>query len=243
MRIDEEIRKELLSSDGHMGEITFSSEVCPLPRREGTIKILKEMGVNNIVHIGCCGHLHNIKKQVESNTHFHRMLINDFEKVIGFDIERQAVECLSSFGISDIYAKDFVEEAGDVERIILNSFGDSPYLVLLPEVLEHIPNPVAFLEKIARHHGSRENKILISVPNAYGFGRVCGMLFHNREEINMDHKYMFTPTTILKVMCKAGIIPEEIVFLDLYKYSRIFKKPVLGNTIVVTGRFEKESEL
>ena len=47
MRIDEEIRKELLSSDGHMGEITFSSEVCPLPRREGTIKILKEKETKN----------------------------------------------------------------------------------------------------------------------------------------------------------------------------------------------------
>ena len=48
---------------------------------------------------------------------------------------------------------------------------------------------------------------------------------------------MFTPTTILKVMCMSGIIPEEIQFFDLYKYSRMFKKPFLGNTIVTVGRF------
>lgn len=237
MIINDSIIKELQTDDGHMGEISFLPEVTPLSRREGTIEILKKMGIANIIHIGCCGHLHNIKKQIENNTHFHKMLSQSFKKVIGFDIEEKAIGYLSSFGVNDIYAKNFVEDAEEVGKIISEKFNDEPYIVLLPEVLEHIANPVQFLEKITEHHGKNKNKILISVPNAYGFGRVCDALFHNRECINMDHKYMFTPTTILKVMCMAGITPEEIWFLDLYKYSRIFKKPMLGNTIVTVGRF------
>ena len=49
---------------------------------------------------------------------------------------------------------------------------------------------------------------------------------------------MFTPTTILKTMFVSGIIPKRIEFLDLYKYSKIFKKSMLGNTIVVVGEIE-----
>lgn len=237
MIIDENTISELLTDDGHMGGISFFPEVTPLSRREGTIEILKKMGAVNIIHIGCCGHLHNIKKQIKNNSHFHKLLIQNFKKVIGFDIEEKAVNCLNSFGINDIYAKNFVEDVAEVDKIISEKFNGEPYIVLLPEVLEHIANPVQFLEKITEHHGKSKNRIVISVPNAYGFGRVCDALIHNRECINMDHKYMFTPTTILKVMCMAGIIPEEIQFLDLYKYSRIFKKPMLGNTIVAVGRF------
>ena len=92
------------------------------------------------------------------------------------------------------------------------------------------------MERIKAYHRRGNNRILITVPNAYGFGRVRDALLRNTESINMDHKYMFTPTTIMKVMCMAGIIPEEIYFLDLYKYSKLFKKPILGNTIVVIGK-------
>lgn len=69
-------------------------------------------------------------------------------------------------------------------------------------------------------------------------GHILDALFRNCENINMDHKYMFTPTTILKTMFVSGIIPKRIEFLDLYKYSKIFKKSMLGNTIVVVGEIE-----
>lgn len=238
MRITEDIINELQTDDGHLGEIKFSSEINKLPRREGTIDILKKLGISNVIHVGCCGHLSNIEKQIKNNMHFHMMLTENFDNVIGFDISEDAIEYLSSFNVSGIYANDFVEEVDRVKAIIDETFDGSPYTILLPEVIEHISDPVSFLKKIVLQYGKQQNRIVISVPNAYGFGRICNVAIKNRESINMDHKYMFTPTTILKVMCMAGIMPEEIQFLDLYKYSRIFKKPVLSNTIVVSGRFK-----
>lgn len=237
MKISKELLEELLTDDGHIGSIKYAPDTEKLARREGTIELLKRMNAGNVIHIGCCGHLHNIKKQMEDGTHFHGMLNKTFKKVIGFDINAEAVDYLSTFGISDIYANDFVEEKEKVREIIEKTFGTEEYTILLPEVLEHTYNPVEFLTKIKNYYGNEKNKILITVPNAYGFGRVRDALLHNTESINMDHKYMFTPTTIMKVMCMAGIMPEEIHFLDLYKYSKIFKKPVLGNTIVVIGKF------
>lgn len=237
MRISESIQKELLTDDGHMGAIHFTPQYIALPRKEGTIALLKNMDVKNVIHIGCCGHLCNIKNQMESNSHFHSMLIRSFDKVIGFDINQEAVSYLRSFRIPDIYAMDFVQEYEKTSQIIDKAFGAEPYAILLPEVLEHIGNPVSFLSETVRHYGNPSNRLIISVPNAYGFGRVCDALFHNKEYINMDHKYMFTPATLLKVMCMAGIVPEELQFLDLYKYSKIFKKPMLGNTLLASGHF------
>ncbi len=238
MKINESIRNELLTDDGHMGTVHFDPKYTALPRKEGTIQMLKSMNVKNIIHIGCCGHLCNIKKQMESHSHFHSMLIRSFDKVIGFDINKEAVDYLLSFHITDVYAMDFVQEHETVSEIIGRVFGTEPYAILLPEVLEHIGNPVSFLSETVQYYGDPSNRLVISVPNAYGFGRVCDALFHNKEFINMDHKYMFTPATLLKVMCTAGIVPDELQFLDLYKYSKVFKKPMLGNTILASGYFQ-----
>ena len=236
MKINQELLSELMTDDGHIGSVKYLPEIEKLPRREGTIALLEKMGADNVIHIGCCGHLHNIQKQMENGTHFHAMLNSNFKKVIGFDINAEAVKYLSTFDIPDVYAYNFVEDTEEVEKIIETAFSNEDYTILLPEVLEHIPNPVDFLERIKAYHRRGNNRILITVPNAYGFGRVRDALLRNTESINMDHKYMFTPTTIMKVMCMAGIIPEEIYFLDLYKYSKLFKKPILGNTIVVIGK-------
>lgn len=239
MKISNDILAEILTDDGHNGIIRYSSECINLERRKGTIEILKNMHAKNIIHIGCCGHLQNIDQQIKSGIHFHVMLRDMANKVIGFDINEEAISRLSSYGVSDIYAKDILEDHDEISQIIKKSFGDEPFVILLPEVLEHIPNPVAFLTGISNYYGKQENRIVISVPSSLGFGRVCNALFHNSENINMDHKYMFTPTTILKVMSISGITPTDLEFFDLYKYSRIFKKPILGNTILTVGNFNK----
>lgn len=234
MKIDGALLDELLTDDGHIGSIIYETKFLKLPRKEGTIDILKKMNARNIVHIGCCGHLKNIKKQIESNTSLHMALIQNFEKVIGFDINHEAVQFFSKYA-DNIYAKDVLTESSDVLQIIHNIFKDEDYVILIPEVLEHTINPVAFLEYINKTYGGSTKQFMITVPNVYGFGRICDALFHNRECINMDHKYMFTPTTILKVMCESGITPKELQFMDLYKYSKIFKKPICANTLLVVG--------
>lgn len=239
MKISNEILSEILTSDGHNGLIKYSSECINLERRKGSIEVLKRINARNIIHIGCCGHLKNIEQQINSGIHFHKMLQEIADKIIGVDINEEAVSFLSSCDVDNIYAKDIIEDHAEILQIIKNTFNDEPYTIVLPEVLEHIPNPAAFLTAIAEYYGTPDNNIIISVPNALAFGRVCNALFHNSENIYMDHKYMFTPTTILKVMCISGINPLELQFLDLYKYSKIFKKPILGNTILTLGSFKK----
>ena len=234
MEITNKILTELMSDDGHVGTIVYSPKHDKIARRQGTIKTLKELNVKNVIHIGCCGHLRNVKNQIKNKTSFHMMLVDSFEKVIGFDINEDAVNYLSNF-TDNVYAKDVTQDVESIHQIINNVWEDKPYAILIPEVLEHIINPVAFLENVATNYGGAQNPIVISVPNAYGFGRICKILFHNAEEINMDHKYMFTPTTILKVMQVSGITPLELKFFDFYKLPRLFKKYACANTILVVG--------
>lgn len=92
MKIDQDLIKELQTDDGHMGEVTYDPGYQKLPRREVIINELKKMNIKNVVHIGCCGHLKNIKKQIENKTSLHMLLIQNFEKVIGFDINGEAVQ-------------------------------------------------------------------------------------------------------------------------------------------------------
>lgn len=238
MIITENITAELLTDDGHSGTIQYAFDCNLFDRKAGTINILKEMGIGNIIHIGCCGHLHNIKKQMEEHSHFHVMLTETFKNVIGFDINESAINYLQSFNVPHIYKADFIHDTKEISHIINEVFGNEPFIILLPEVLEHIPNPVSFLTEIAKHYGNESNKIVITVPNAYGFGRIRNILLRNKESINMDHKYMFTPTTLLKVMFVSNIQPINIHFFDLYKFSRLFKRPALGNTILSVGKFK-----
>ena len=188
MNISNELLEELLTEDGHSGKISFAPNEKYYTRREGTIELLRKVGYQNVVHVGCCGHLRNIDKQINSGTHFHENLLDNFDKVLGFDIYQEAIEKLASYHIPDIYSCDFVNDTEQALNIIQSAFGDEPYSILIPEVLEHIPNPVDFLDKVRKTYCGKGNKLIITVPNAYGFGRICEGLFHNSETINMDHK-------------------------------------------------------
>ena len=125
MKIDQDLIKELQTDDGHMGEVTYDPGYQKLPRREVIINELKKMNIKNVVHIGCCGHLKNIKKQIENKTSLHMLLIQNFEKVIGFDINGEAVQFFSKYA-ENIYARDVLKNSDEILSIIHASFGEEP---------------------------------------------------------------------------------------------------------------------
>lgn len=71
-----------------------------------------------------------------------------------------------------------------------------------------------------------------------------------REQINTDHRYWFSPHTIAKVMVRAGIRPEEVLFVDQYNYwpkrvacwKQYIKKPyekdsVMSDSLLCVGTY------
>ena len=80
-------------------------------------------------------------------------------------------------------------------------------------MLEHIDNPVDFISKIHDNYINKIDRIMISVPNVLNVSTFHYMK-KGIEHINTDHRYWFTPYTILKVLSVAGYKNAKIYFVN-----------------------------
>ena len=171
------------------------------------IKILKD---KSVLHVGCCDHIPLIKEKINRNEWLQGVLDNNCKRVIGVDINQEAVDFVNSNSLAkeNVYCAD-VTNSEFLERIPSVDFD----YILLGEILEHVPNPVDFLSKLRIATRETNAKIIVTVPNAFSFLRKKK---YNRgiEGINTDHKYWFTPFTAAKVFMMAGIKPLELLFAN-----------------------------
>ena len=113
--------------------------------------------------------------------------------------------------------------------------------IVAGEVLEHIDDPVMFLKSIREKYGACTERILITVPNALSYTNFRFAL-RNIEMINTDHRFWFTPYTLLKVASQAGITVEDFDLCgddkpSLFSVKWWLKdKPLFRNRIVLRGK-------
>lgn len=175
--------------------------------------------------------------------YLHKIITDLGKNVLGIDNNSRSVLYLTNrLNYNNVICADIVNEAFKVRSEMLNRLPYKKWDYLVAgEVLEHINNPVKFLETIRCEYGKYINKILITVPNAFSIQNFRYAL-NNCECINTDHRYWFTPYTLAKVMYSAGIKVESIYFTDFkfFKVNLISKniyKPILGQTIIAIGSF------
>lgn len=166
-------------------------------------------GGGKILHIGCCDHLALIDAKVRNHTWLHGLLDEACDEVIGIDINKEAVDYINSRNYSrqKIICADVTQDDISVDIAAFD-------YVLLGDVIEHVDNPVYFLEKLRENLAKSGfvGKYVISTPNAFTF--LKGIYKQGIEGINSDHRYWFTPYTLAKVMYNAGIEPLEYFFAD-----------------------------
>jgi len=80
--------------------------------------------------------------------------------------------------------------------------------VLIPDVIEHLADPLGFLTGLRKHYGDSFQKVLLSVPNAFWV-----MNFRNAtkqvEIVNTDHYLWFSPYTVVKYLYNSGLISHN----------------------------------
>lgn len=200
-----------------------------------------------VIHIGFADHMSNIDRKIKNRTWFHNMLIDNADKCIGIDINSETVEYIKEkYNIEGLYVGDITSSGLD---FICEDKWD--YLIL-GEVLEHIDNPQKFLFDIKDNYGKYFDKMIITVPNAWYYMNFVNMLSH-REMINPDHRFWFTPYTLMKVCSSAGFkvsklemvnnkveLDREIklnykgkIMKKIYDWI-VAKKPLSRQTIVIT---------
>ena len=107
------------------------------------------------------------------------------------------------------------------------------------EVIEHIGNPVQFLENFLQNYGSSVSNVVITVPNSFRAGAFKSVL-QQAEILNSDHRFSFTPYTIAKVAWDAGLEPVSIKMAIFSPASRLKKAilnafPLLAEDIIYIG--------
>ncbi|PAX59724.1 class I SAM-dependent methyltransferase [Brunnivagina elsteri] len=159
----------------------------------------------SVLHIGCLDHVPLIQYRIKQGRWLHQRITDTASDCLGIDINREGIEFVRShMNISNVCYGD-IESANKIEAISAR-FWD---YAVFGEVIEHLDNPVIFLEKFISNYGSHIGGIIITVPNAFRATNIR-LLFKGLEVINSDHRFWFTPYTLLKVINQAGLVTEEL---------------------------------
>lgn len=229
-------KKDMEYLKGEKFDVDYKMKLEPnkdMTRIECLLNIIKN---KNVIHVGCCDHLEVIKKKVENNTWLHKLMNEQCKNVIGIDINEQAI--------------DYIKKEGYADNVILNNIiTDKPikldktydYMVL-GEIIEHVDNPVAFLEQVREKYVNKVDKLIVTAPNLLKY---CAKGKIKSEDINSDHRYYFSPYTLAKILTCAGFEPVEVLFSDNYKsykfLGRILTRKIssqYGMTITVIAKFK-----
>lgn len=213
----------------------FRFALSPRPVRR--LDLLRRMATGKrVLHLGFADHLPLIDAKIAKGTWLHALLADVAASVTGIDNDAEAVAHCRALGYGDLHTLDVTTDAlpADLD-------GQTWDLAVLGEILEHVDNPVAFLDGLRRTLDGRCAEIVISTPNAFEASNLVHAM-RSVEFINTDHRFWWTPYTLAKVCTRAGL---TVVDLDVCKNHRssvlameplthLF--PMLRDTLVVRCR-------
>jgi hypothetical protein len=188
----------------------------------------------SVLHIGCCDHVPLLERRLAERLWLHERLTQAAERCLGIDIDRNAVAQVKELtGFDNVIAAD-ITQPGIAD--ISSSQWD---IALFGDVLEHVQAPVDFLSAFRTHYGEFVDRIVVSVPNCMRGGNATGAL-RNRETINSDHCFEFSPFTLAKVMALSGFHIQEFYYSTFtaarFPKSLIYRrKPYLAHTLIAVS--------
>jgi len=167
--------------------------------------LLKMVRGRRVLHIGCCDHIDLIDRKIASGDWLHELLLKNAEVCWGVDINRNAVDHVLDLGYKNIYCCDIEQDVPDALREARFD------VMILGEMVEHLDSPVSFLRALHRCF-DYEYELIATVPNAYFLENFENAINHF-ERVNSDHRVLYTPYTIAKVLSLAGYRVDDVVYL------------------------------
>lgn len=164
-------------------------------KKKGTPKgfmniILKAIKNQKCIHVGSCGRGAKLKR----HPHFKKAA----PKIIGFDINEKDVEIANELGYTEIFHADATNPK-DMEEIV-EKYGTFPH-VLMPEVIEHVPNVGLLLEGCKILMG-KKGKLYITTPNVWRCDEEL--------RINNDHVCWYCKRTLGTLIRRHNMYIEEM---------------------------------
>ena len=149
-----------------------------------------------VLHLGFADHAPLIAEKRQHGVWLHDQVQRAAAACVGVDINAEAVALATALGVTDLHCLDIFDAA--FERLVA---AFEPTHVLLPDVMEHLHQPVAFLQRVAQV--APQASLVVSVPNGLSLRNVWQAL-QGVECINTDHLCWYSPFTVLKVLARAG---------------------------------------
>lgn len=155
-----------------------------------------------VMHLGFADHGPLIASKRAQGVWLHDQVMARSAACVGVDINAQAVLLAQNLGVPalhclDIFSSEFSKLAADF----------APTHLLLPDVLEHLHEPVAFLQRLAQV--MPQVPLLVSVPNGLSLRNTVHGL-SGVERINTDHLCWYSPFTIAKLLSRGGYSPQTL---------------------------------
>ncbi len=228
-----QIEKKILPFiSGEKFSDSLKVEINELFEETTRISLLKKTATHKkIIHVGCVDHLPLIESKITNNIWMHGQLSEAASTIIGVDINKEGIDYLQlKLDINNVVCADITTD--DIPEIN----GQKWDYLILGEVIEHVDNPVYFLQAIREKYKNIVNEIIITAPNILVKNRVLNMSKNSAEQINSDHKYWFSPYTLSKIISQAGYSNIKLDFtnrtpltkceLILRKFKRVLNLPI-----------------
>jgi len=153
-----------------------------------------------VVHVGCTDWPLTDKK-LDDGTLLHKALLQAAADVHGVDVDEAGIETLRSRLGGSYTAGDLCTDATRAELVRFR-----PTVILASDVIEHIANPGTFIEglgSILRDVGGG-CRLILSTPNGLALRSSIYAAFQV-EVVHPDHRAVYTPSTITRLLSDYGL--------------------------------------
>lgn len=167
----------------------FFSQRTEVARREGSRADFFKGYLNRdllSLHVGCTDW-----PIMDTSTSLHLGLLADGYRIDGYDVDTDGIAAM----------REMAPESRFFDR-----WEDIPsehyHLVLVPEVIEHVPDVGRFLSDLA---GLSFDGLILTAPNAFSPGLKAATYLHDGafyEEVHPDHNCWYSPYTLANVVRK-----------------------------------------
>jgi SAM-dependent methyltransferase len=176
-------------SDGYAGYVQASNVLRTQFRKD--IALIEKLGVSgrNLVELGCAYGFFLDEARAKSY------------EISGLELCEDAVKDCQSRGHRNVYRKEISKES-------LSLFSKADVVVML-DVIEHLPDPVAAVEAIANLLNPGGVLLMTTGDFASGIAKITGE--HWRLMTPPQHLWFFTPNALKTLCARFGL---ELIYLD-----------------------------
>ena len=171
--------------------------------RDRDAALLRLCRSKRVAHVGCVD-WPLTQERIADGSLFHPKLLEVASDVVGIDVDAAGLEQMRVAVGGDYLCVDPTDLATPNPDAEARLEGFRPEIVLVADVIEHVPQPEAFLRGIDAMARATGGIVVLTTPNALGFRNAINTLL-GYELMHPDHVAIHSPMTLRTLMERSGL--------------------------------------